>query len=79
MDKEGIHWDRTVRYQCCDVHKEVTEPAATLRCNQSVDEGDWSSNSFVLIFLFLSFVGTFFAPALPLALPDYVFSLEDES
>ncbi|XP_067019097.1 uncharacterized protein [Acropora muricata] len=28
----------TVRYQCCDVHKEVTEPAATLRCNQSVDE-----------------------------------------
>ena len=69
--------DRTVRYQCCDVHKEVTEPAATLRCNQSVDEGDWST-IVVLIFLFLSFVGTFFAPALPLALPDYVFSLEDE-
>ncbi|XP_015764870.1 PREDICTED: uncharacterized protein LOC107343791 [Acropora digitifera] len=30
--------DRIVRYQCCDVHKEVTEQAATLRCNQSVDE-----------------------------------------
>ncbi|XP_044169868.1 uncharacterized protein LOC114975008 [Acropora millepora] len=69
--------DRTVRYQCCDVHKEVTEPAATLRCNQSVDEGDWSTIVFS-IFLFLSYVLTSYAPALPLALPDYVFSLKDE-
>ena len=69
--------DRTVRYQCCDVHKEVTEPAATLRCNQSVDEGDWRTIVFS-IFLFLSFVLTSYAPALPLALPDYVFRLEDE-
>ena len=68
--------DRTVRYQCCDVHKEVTEPS-TLRCNQSVDEGDWST-IVLSIFLFLSFVLIFFAPALPLALPDYVFSLKDE-
>ena len=69
--------DRTVRYQCCDVHKEVTEPAATLRCNQSVDEGDWSTIVF-LIFFFLSYVLTNYAPALPLAFPDYVFSLKDE-
>ncbi|XP_044165099.1 LOW QUALITY PROTEIN: uncharacterized protein LOC122948995 [Acropora millepora] len=69
--------DRTVRYQCCDVHKEVTEPAATLRCNQSVDEGDWST-IVLSIFLFLSYVLTSYAPALPLALPDYVFSLKDE-
>ena len=69
--------DRTVRYQCCDVHKEVTKPAATLRCNQSVDEGDWSTIVFS-IFLFLSYVLTSYAPALPLALPDYVFSLKDE-
>ena len=69
--------DLTVRYQCCDVHKEVTEPAATLRCNQSVDEGDWST-MFFFIFIFLSYVCTVFAPALPLAFPDYVFSLKDE-
>ncbi|XP_044165105.1 uncharacterized protein LOC122948997 [Acropora millepora] len=65
-----------VTYQCCDVHKEVTEPA-TLRCNQFVDVGGWRSIVFFVFFV-LSFVWTNYAPALPLALPDYVFSLKDE-
>ena len=69
-------FDPIVTYQCCDVHKEVTEPA-TLRCNQIVDEGDWRNLVF-FFFFFLSFFLTSYAPALPLALPDYVFSLKDE-
>ena len=63
-------------HRCCYVHKEATGPA-TIRCDKRIDVGEWVKivNS---IFLFLSFFLALFAPALPLALPDYVFSLEDE-
>ena len=63
-------------YRCCYVHKEATGPA-TIRCDKRIDVGEWVKivNS---IFLFLSFFLAQFAPALPLALPDYVFSLVDE-
>ena len=63
-------------HNCCYVHKEATGPA-TIRCDERIGMGKWVKivNS---IFLFLSFSLALFAPALPLALPDYVFSLEDE-
>ena len=63
-------------HRCCYVHKEAAGPA-TIRCDKRIDVGEWVRivNS---IFLFLSFFLALFAPALPLALPDYVFSLKDE-
>ena len=42
-----------------------------------VDVGNWVA-TVNIPFIFLSFFLALFAPALPLALPDYVFSLEDE-
>ncbi|XP_067019321.1 uncharacterized protein [Acropora muricata] len=64
-------------YHCCDMQKEARTGPATIRCDQRIDVGDWVeivSNIFVV----LSFCLAMFAPALPLAFPDYVFSLENE-
>ena len=64
-------------YHCCDMQKEARTGPATIRCDQRIDVGDWVeivSN----IFGVLSFCLAMFAPALPLAFPDYVFSLENE-
>ncbi|XP_044167063.1 uncharacterized protein LOC122951089 [Acropora millepora] len=63
-------------HQCCYVHEEVTGPP-TIWCDKRTDVDDWVK-IVKSIFLFLSFFLALFAPALPLALPDYVFSLEDE-
>ena len=68
--------DGNVRYHCCDLHKEPKEPG-TLRCDQSVDDSDWSTAA-VAVFFLISLFLTLYCPALPLALPDCVFSLEDE-
>ena len=66
----------SVWHRCCYVDKEATGPA-TIRCDKRIYVGEWFKivNS---IFIFLSFFLALFAPALPLALPDYVISLEDE-
>ena len=64
-------------YNCCDIHKEARTGPVTIRCNQTIDVDNWVA-IVDKIFLFLSFFLALFAPALPLALPDYVFSLEDE-
>ncbi|XP_044165121.1 uncharacterized protein LOC122949009 [Acropora millepora] len=63
-------------YLCCYMQKAATGPA-TIWCDKTIYIGVWVKivNS---IFLFLSFFLALFAPALPLALPDYVFNLEDE-
>ena len=63
----------SVGYRCCYVHKEATG-AATIRCDKTIDIGMWVK----IVCLFSSFFLTLFAPALPLALPDFVFNLEDE-
>ena len=65
-----------VWHRCCYVDKEATGPA-TIRCDKRIDVDEWFKivNS---IFIFLSFFLALFAPALPLALPDYVIILEDE-
>ena len=65
-----------VWHRCCYVHKEATGPA-TIRCDKRIYLDEWF-NIVNNIFLYLSFFLALFAPALPLALPDYVFSLEDE-
>ena len=65
-----------VWHRCCYVHKEATGPA-TIRCDKRIYLDEWL-NIVNNIFLYLSFFLALFAPALPLALPDYVFSLEDE-
>ena len=57
-----------IEYHCCKRHKEATE------CYKIINIDKWVN----IVCFFLSFFLALFAPALPLALPDYVFSLEDE-
>ena len=70
---EIISLGANIGYRCCDVHKEATGPAK-IRCNKRIYIGKWVN----IVGFFLSLFLTLFAPALPLALPDYVFNLEDE-
>ena len=68
---------RDMHYRCCNVRKEPLTGRTEIWCDGVIDVGPWvvTVNK---IFLFLSFFLALFAPALPLALPDYVFSLQDE-
>ena len=64
-------------YRCCNVRKEPRTGRTRIRCDEEIDVGDWVA-TVNKIFLFLSFFLALFAPALPLAFPDCVFSLQDE-
>ena len=68
---------RDVDYQCCGRHQGPTGRFASIRCDQTVDIGSWMEalNTFFTIF---SGILSLFLPALPLALPDWVFSLRAE-
>ncbi|XP_068688028.1 uncharacterized protein [Montipora foliosa] len=68
---------RDVDYQCCGMHQGPTGRSALIGCDQTVDIGSWMEalNSFFTIF---SGILSLFLPALPLALPDWVFSLRAE-
>ena len=67
-----------VRYHCCDMHNEGNGPA-TIRCERRVDKGDLIFKRIIFVFyLLMSFFVTFYIPFLPLALPNVVFSLENE-
>ena len=66
-----------ISYHCCYVHMEPRTGRAGIRCDEEIDVGNWVAIVHK-IFIFLSCFLALFAPALPLALPDYVFSLEDE-
>ncbi|XP_067017592.1 uncharacterized protein [Acropora muricata] len=70
---EIISLGANIGYRCCDLHKEARGPAK-IRCKNKIYVGKWVN----IVCFFLSFFLTLFAPALPLALPDYVFNLEDE-
>ncbi|XP_074629350.1 uncharacterized protein LOC141886961 [Acropora palmata] len=69
--------EHTMSYHCCYVHKELRTGRAGIRCDEKIDVGNWVA-TVNMVFSVLSFFLALFAPALPLALPDYVFSLEDE-
>ena len=68
--------NRNIYYHCCGMHQGQTG-SASIRCDQTVDIGNWmrALNTFFVIF---SGILSFFLPALPLALPDCVFSLQAE-
>ena len=68
---------RDMDYLCCEVHKEACNGRTGIRCKEEIDVGDWVA-TVRKTFVFLSCFLALFAPALPLALPDYVFSLENE-
>ena len=63
-------------YHCCEVHKEPRTGRAGIRCDEEVHVG--VRVMVADIFYWSSFFLALFTPALPLALPDYVFSLENE-
>ena len=66
-----------IYYDCCVVHKEPRTGRARIRCCKPINVGNWMGTVADILF-YLSFFLALFAPALPLALPDYLFSLEDE-
>ena len=67
-----------VRYHCCDMHNEGKGPA-TIRCERRVDKGDLILKRVIfMLYLLMSFFVTFYIPFLPLALPNVVFSLQNE-
>ena len=75
--RTGNSYEQFIMYDCCDVNKESRTGRTVIRCDQSIDVGYWLLIVRIIFFLLSSFLALF-APALPLALPDYVFSLEDE-
>ena len=74
IDDPNEHY---ISYHCCYVHKKPRTGRAVIRCDEKIVVGNWVA-IVRNIFNFLSFFLALFAPALPLALPDFVFSLEDE-
>ena len=74
IDDPNEHY---ISYHCCYVHKKPRTGRAVIRCDEKIVVGNWVAIVHN-IFNFLSFFLALFAPALPLALPDFVFSLEDE-
>ncbi|XP_015763485.1 PREDICTED: uncharacterized protein LOC107342495 [Acropora digitifera] len=67
-----------VRYNCCDMHKKARTGSATIRCDQRLDDCNWMGKVTTITVVLFSCLLALFAPALPLAIPKYVFSLEDE-
>ena len=74
IDDPNEHY---ISYHCCYVHKKPRTGRAVIRCDEKIVVGNWVAIVHN-IFNFLSFFLALFTPALPLALPDFVFSLEDE-
>ncbi|XP_067019337.1 uncharacterized protein [Acropora muricata] len=72
-----IYSKHDMNYHCCNVHKEPRTGQTGIRCEEEINVGNWVA-TVRKIFLCVSFFLAHFAPALPLALPDYVFSLKDE-
>ncbi|KAL9954504.1 hypothetical protein ACROYT_G042053 [Oculina patagonica] len=64
-------------YHCCGIDKQRPLNGSIIRCNQTVYDNNWKDR-FNAIFYVLSFFMAFYIPALPLALPDCVFSLQYE-
>ena len=72
----GIPMRDIDHHQCCGMHQEPTG-SAIIRCDQTVDIGYWTEAVDAFFGMF-SVILSLFLPALPLALPDCVFSLRAE-
>lgn len=66
--------DKTVGYHCCGRHKGPNGPS--ILCDLTVANSKWVGLGKGIIII--TFFMTFFIPALPLALPDWIFSLQNE-
>ena len=67
---------RYLEQQCCGIWHNNLESHQVL-CNQTVGLGDWEKPLNVTLLLIAVFL-SLFIPAFPLALPDYIFSLQRE-
>ena len=68
--------DKYLEYQCCRISSDNLESHQVL-CDQTVSKSHWAE----LLDTILTLIGIFlvlFFPAFPLALPDYIFSLQRE-
>ena len=69
-------YGRYLEQQCCRIWHNNLESHQVL-CNQTVGRSDWEKPLDVTLFLVCFFL-SLFIPAFPLALPDYIFSLQRE-
>ena len=65
-----------LEYQCCRISPNNLESHQVL-CDQTVSKSHWAELLDTILFLIAIFLVLFF-PAFPLALPDYIFSLQRE-
>ena len=69
-------YGRYLEQQCCGIWHNNLESRQVL-CNQTVGRSDWEKPLDFTLFLVCFFL-SLFIPAFPLALPDYIFSLQRE-
>ena len=68
-----LYHDDNLEYDCCIREKIFGE----IRCNQSARNSPWLE-AFNVVLLMLQGVLVLYFPALPLALPDFIFSFQEE-
>ena len=68
--------DKYLEYQCCRISSDNLESHQVL-CDQTVSKSHWAELLDTILNLIAFFLVLFF-PAFPLALPDYIFSLQRE-
>ena len=68
--------DKYLEYQCCRISPNNLESHQVL-CDQTVSKSHWAELLDTILILIAFFLVLFF-PAFPLALPDYIFSLQRE-
>ena len=68
--------DKYFEYQCCRISSDNLESHQVL-CDQTVSKSHWAELLDTILNLIAFFLVLFF-PAFPLALPDYIFSLQRE-
>ena len=72
--------DEEIVYRCCGKTSRNNQPngPSEIQCDQTVENNwDWM-DIFNGILIVVSVYMTYYLPAFPLALPDYIFSLQDE-
>jgi len=71
--------DRIVQHRCCGIKKPRTNKQkgpSEIQCNRKVEKrNDWMNSG---IFIVVSVFIVYYLPAFPLALPDWIFSLQYE-
>jgi len=78
---EGYDGNKGIVYRrCCGIKTPRTNQPnrpSEIQCDLTVEKSDWMG-MFKVVLIVVSLVVTYYLPAFPLALPDYIFSLQYE-